>query len=121
MGNNRGTTLSKKHQFLHTNDSRYWDFSFDEMAAYDLPSMVDYELEHTGQTQLYYVGYSQSTTFAFAALSDNVELQKKVKKFFAMAPITRSASMPPLLMRIFVKMFTEVLKKSNLKVSSASK
>lgn len=33
--------------------------SFDEMAKYDLPAVLNFILQKTGQQQLYYVGYSQ--------------------------------------------------------------
>ena len=34
----------------------FWDFSWDEMAAYDLPANVDHVLAATGHSQLAYVG-----------------------------------------------------------------
>lgn len=36
--------------------------SFHEMAIYDLPAMINFVLQKTGQKQLYYVGYSQGAT-----------------------------------------------------------
>lgn len=53
-------------------------FSFDEMAEYDLPAMIDYVLNTTGQKQLSYIGHSQGTTTAFALLSQNPEYNAKV-------------------------------------------
>lgn len=38
------------------------NYSFDEMANYDLPASVNFILNKTGQEQLYYVGHSQGTT-----------------------------------------------------------
>lgn len=42
LGNARGNTYSKRHISLRHDDSRFWDFSFHEMAIYDLPSEIDY-------------------------------------------------------------------------------
>merc|ERR1712179_461790 len=42
IGNNRGNTHSKKHEFLSVNSTQFWDFSYQEMAEYDLPAMIDY-------------------------------------------------------------------------------
>jgi len=89
MGNIRGNTYSKKHRTYDITGWRYWQFSFEEHAKFDLPAMVDYALNTTGQSQLYYVGYSQGTTMAFAGLSENLELQKKIKAVYALAPVAR--------------------------------
>lgn len=47
MGNNRGNVYSLKHQW-RSNQSGYWNFSFDEMAAYDQPVFIDRILATTG-------------------------------------------------------------------------
>ncbi|XP_075389878.1 lipase member K isoform X3 [Tenrec ecaudatus] len=87
MGNSRGNTWSRKHLTLSPQSHEYWAFSLDEMANYDLPATVDFITEKTGQKQLFYVGHSQGTTIAFIAFSTNPELAKKIKIFFALAPV----------------------------------
>ena len=88
LGNVRGNTYSRKHKKYFVQSEKFWKFSFQEMAEYDLPSMIDYALNATGQQQLYYVGHSQGTMIAFAGLSENKELNKKIKHFFALAPVS---------------------------------
>jgi len=89
LGNIRGNTYSKGHQSYKPDSKEFWDFSFDEMAKYDLPAMIDYALEHSGQKQLYYVGHSQGTMMIFAGLGENKDLQDKIKLAFALAPVAR--------------------------------
>jgi len=89
LGNVRGNRYCKKHITLKVSNPKFWDFTFDEHASIDLPSMVDYVLNQTSQSQLYYIGHSQGTVMAFAGLSENMELQKKIKMVFALGPITR--------------------------------
>ena len=57
------------------------------MAAYDLPAMLNYVLNVTRQPDLFYVGHSQGTLIGFTAFSSNPQLAKKVKIFFALAPV----------------------------------
>lgn len=89
MGNVRGNTYSKKHETLSVHSAEFWNFSFDEMAKYDLPGMVNYVLKNTTHDQLYYIGHSQGTMMIFAGLSQNKVLQDKIKVVFALAPVTR--------------------------------
>nr|XP_044992290.1 lipase member K isoform X2 [Jaculus jaculus] len=87
LGNSRGNTWSRKHLILSPTSAEYWAFSLDEMAKYDLPATINLIIEKTGQEQLYYVGHSQGTTIAFIAFSTNPELAKRIKIFFALAPV----------------------------------
>ena len=45
----------------------FWDFTWDEMAHYDIPAMIEKVLELTGETELFYAGHSMGTT-AFMAM-----------------------------------------------------
>ncbi|XP_032738937.1 lipase member K isoform X2 [Lontra canadensis] len=87
MGNSRGNTWSRKHLKFSPKSREYWAFSVDEMAGYDLPATIDFIVEKTGQERIYYVGHSQGTTIAFIAFSTNPELAKRIKIFFALAPV----------------------------------
>uniref|UniRef100_A0A8C8BHD3 AB hydrolase-1 domain-containing protein n=1 Tax=Otus sunia TaxID=257818 RepID=A0A8C8BHD3_9STRI len=71
------------------------------MAMYDLPAMINYILQKTGQEQLFYVAYSQGTTTGFIAFSSIPELDRKIKMFFALAPVTTSSNMKSPLVRVF--------------------
>lgn len=89
MGNNRGNTYSQQHITYSVDSNKFWDFSFQEMAKYDLPAMVNYALNTTGQKQLFYVGHSEGTMMIFAGLSENKSLNKKIRTAFALAPVAR--------------------------------
>jgi len=89
MGNVRGNTYSKKHTKLKPYSDKFWDFSVDEMAKYDVPGMIDYILKVTQETQVYYVGHSQGSMLVMAALSENPDLARKIKMNFALAPLSR--------------------------------
>eukprot|EP00475_Leptophrys_vorax_P009321 TRINITY_DN1617_c0_g1_i4.p1 TRINITY_DN1617_c0_g1~~TRINITY_DN1617_c0_g1_i4.p1 ORF type:complete len:402 (+),score=81.24 TRINITY_DN1617_c0_g1_i4:1184-2389(+) len=83
LGNNRGCKWS-----LPTCDTEAcWDFSFDEYIMYDWPAMVDFVLARSHAATLTYVGHSQGTLQAFGGLAYDVEMQKKVNLFVALAPV----------------------------------
>eukprot|EP00794_Sanderia_malayensis_P012754 gene12754-14061_t len=88
LGNSRGNTYSNKHVNLTVHDAKFWDFSWDEMAKYDIPASLNYALQVTKQSELFYVGHSQGTLIAFAEFGRNPDLAKKIKGFFALAPVT---------------------------------
>jgi pimeloyl-ACP methyl ester carboxylesterase len=89
LGNMRGNYYSRAHvKYNPDHDPVFWDFSWDDMARDDLPSMIYYILNVTQQTQIGYVGHSQGTTIAFAEFGrlDGV-LQNNVSFYAALAPV----------------------------------
>jgi len=86
LGNNRGNKYSHKHLNKKPNKEEFWNFSLDDMARYDLPSMIDYVLAQTGAPSLTLIGFSQGTAQSFAYLSRH-PLSSKVNLFIALAPV----------------------------------
>lgn len=87
MGNARGNKYSYSHTTLNNTQSKYWKFSWEEIGIYDLPAMIDYILNTTGNHNLYYVGYSQGTTAFYVMNSLKPEYNRKVKAMFSLAPV----------------------------------
>ncbi|NWI69338.1 LIPM Lipase, partial [Todus mexicanus] len=103
LGNSRGTSWSQRHQHQSADHVEFWDFSFHEMAMYDLPAMINFILQKMGQKQIYYVGHSQDCTIALIAFSSMPELAQKIKMFFALAPaVTMKHARSPLLKMSFL-------------------
>ncbi|KAM6330185.1 lipase member M-like [Podargus strigoides] len=101
IGNSRGNSWSRKHKDFEFHRQEYSAYSFHDMAMYDLPAMMNYILQKTGQEQLYYVAYSQGTTTGLIAFSSIPELDRKIKMFFALAPVTANSNMKSPLVRLF--------------------
>lgn len=92
LANTRGNKYSKNLPGLDGSKEerlKFWQFSFDHMAKYDVPAVVDYILNKTGQFSLAYIGYSQGTSKVFAALSISEDLNKKISQVIALAPALR--------------------------------
>ncbi|KAM6184819.1 gastric triacylglycerol lipase-like [Rhynchocyon petersi] len=87
LGNSRGNTWSRRHVYFSPDSAEFWAFSFDEMAKYDLPATIDFILRKTKQEKLHYVGHSQGTTIGLIAFSTDPKLAKRIKTFYALAPV----------------------------------
>lgn len=81
LGNARGTTYSKRHTQFSPKDRNFWKFSWDEIAKYDVPAMVDYALWKSKNKQLYYAGHSQGSMVMFAKASKISYSGKKSRNF----------------------------------------
>ncbi|XP_041970721.1 lipase 1-like [Aricia agestis] len=84
--NCRGNRYSRGH----TRDipkEEYWDFSFEEIGALDLPATVDYVLSATRSPKLTYVGYSQGSTTFLVLCSLRPEYNRKIDQAVLLAPV----------------------------------
>jgi len=68
VGNVRGTRWSHGHVSLSEHSKAFWDWSWEELAGYDLPVMIEFIYSVTG-SKVFYVGHSQGTIMAFAAFT----------------------------------------------------
>ncbi|KAF8638042.1 hypothetical protein AX16_010674 [Volvariella volvacea WC 439] len=93
FGNNRGNKYSKKSLHHSPNSNKFWDFCIDDFAWHDIPDSIDYILNITKAPTLSYIGFSQGSAQAFAALSIHPHLNKKVNVFIALAPAMSPAGL----------------------------
>ena len=63
-----------------------FDYSWHEMGVYDLPAIIDYILEVSKQTSLYYVGHSMGCTMFFVLTSTLPHYNSKFRIMFAFGP-----------------------------------
>lgn len=101
----RGTQFSKSHLDYDTKlNSDYWDFSFDEMAKYDLPAVVDFVKERDGVKKVDYIGHSQGTLIYFLNYMNDPEyMEKNINKFVAVGTVPNVNHAPHFLIKLFEK------------------
>ena len=58
IANGRGTQWSHGHKKYSKHDREYWDWTWDELAEFDLPAMLAFVMETT-ESKVFYVGHSQ--------------------------------------------------------------
>ncbi|XP_048328414.2 triacylglycerol lipase 2 [Ziziphus jujuba] len=103
LANTRGTLSSKGHISLTPKDPAYWEWSWDELAAYDLPTFVGYVNNQTGQ-KLHYVGHSLGTLTALSAFSHG-KLLNMLRSAAMLSPIAYLGQMSSLLGRTIAELF----------------
>ena len=98
LPNSRGTDYSEDHSdfklrppFKINPNPRFWNFSYSDMAKYDVPAVVDYVLSKTGRSDVAYIGHSQGTSIMFIALSKFARLNQQIKPFIALAPVAKTS------------------------------
>lgn len=87
MGNARGNTYSRSHVKHTPLLQPFWNFDWHEIGLYDVSTMVDYVLYHTGAEQLDYVGHSQGTTSYFVLNSRVPGFASRIKSAHLLAPV----------------------------------
>mmetsp|Transcript_20030 Transcript_20030/g.17706 ORF Transcript_20030/g.17706 Transcript_20030/m.17706 type:complete len:439 (+) Transcript_20030:12-1328(+) len=91
MTNTRGNFNSYEHSnpkdySVFDQHSKYWNFTFDQMAIYDLPANIDYILDYTNHEKLTYIGHSQGTIQFWAANSMG-NIANKIEAFVGLGPV----------------------------------
>jgi len=87
MGNQRGNTYGKAHVNISVDSREFWEFSWDQMAEFDFPAMIDYVRNNTGYDKISYIGHSEGTLVCFAALSEHPEWASKINIFIGFGPL----------------------------------
>lgn len=81
----------------------------DEFAFHDIPDTIEYILDATSTKSLSYIGFSQGTAQAFAALSIHPKLNSQVNVFIALAPAMAPAGLSNGIVDSLVKASPQVL------------
>ena len=101
----RGTQFSRSHlDYDSSLNSEYWEFSFDEIAQYDLPAVINYIKERDKVEKVTYIGHSQGTLIYFLSYMNNPEfLEKNIKKYVALGTVPNVNNAPHFLIKLFEK------------------
>jgi pimeloyl-ACP methyl ester carboxylesterase len=110
MSNSRGNAFSRNHSGFSPESKVFWDFTFDDMAAFDLPAVVEYVRHHAcqGRSKVGLIAHSQGSTLSFAALS-SADLSKDISIFIALAPAIYLNYISSIPLRFLAKMHADTL------------
>ncbi|XP_055848158.1 gastric triacylglycerol lipase-like [Episyrphus balteatus] len=87
--NFRGNFNSRKHVKLNPDVlvGKFWDFSFPELGTKDLPAVIDFIRNETGQDEIQFIGNSQAAAALFVLCIEKEEYQKYIKSAHLMSPV----------------------------------
>mmetsp|Transcript_12216 Transcript_12216/g.25680 ORF Transcript_12216/g.25680 Transcript_12216/m.25680 type:complete len:419 (-) Transcript_12216:96-1352(-) len=91
LPNSRGNTFSRNHTKLKPFlNKQFWNFTFDDMATFDVVANIRYALNVSAKATLSFVGWSQGSTQMFIAAQDKHKdfLDLHVNLFIALSPVT---------------------------------
>lgn len=113
LANVRGSSQSRNHSWLNPNDptsSQYWRFSFDEMAAHDLPALLSkIEDQQTKKSKegaskgISIISHSQGGTIILAALATQPALADRLSNIILMAPVAFASHIESVVLRALVE------------------
>ena len=89
----RGNIFSTEHVNRKDYDankfySEFWNFTFHEIAIYDLPAIIQYVKGSTGFEKVTYIGHSQGTTMFYINFMMNPNyLPQHIDKFIALGNV----------------------------------
>lgn len=91
LPNSRGNGYSQGHLNASRNANKlvdpFYQYSWDQIAEYDVPAVIDAVLHWRRKSQVIYIGHSQATTTMFGLLSTKTAYNAKVSILVALAPI----------------------------------
>ncbi|KAI3909145.1 hypothetical protein MKW98_012882 [Papaver atlanticum] len=116
VGNTRGTRYSRGHTKLNAILPQFWDYSWDEMAQYDLPAYINFVYKQT-KKKINYIGHSQGTIMALASFSlgreSSSEIVSKLKAAALLSPVAYLSNMLNEMSRVVAKTFATEFASSN--------
>lgn len=83
-------------------------FSWHEIGAIDLPTMIDYTLEKSQAEKIFYIGHSQGTTSFFVMASTFPEYNDKIRLMVALAPVAFMENIPNIAIRLIAKLHNTI-------------
>ncbi|CAF4863815.1 unnamed protein product [Pieris macdunnoughi] len=112
LGNARGVGNSRRHKSLNPDNNRqkskFFDFSWEEIALYDLPAMIEFALKTAGQDKLHYVGHSQGGTVFLVLNSMKPEYNKKFISAHLLAGVGYQKNFPNSLLKTAARFTTTI-------------
>ncbi|KAL2651515.1 hypothetical protein R1flu_019643 [Riccia fluitans] len=111
IGHERATKWSHGHLSLETTDTRFWDWTWDEHAQYDVPAYLEYIKNVTG-SPVHYIGMSQSAT-AGAATAANLRSSSGIRSMTLIGPNIYAGDSNSVVLAAWAFIFGNIIDEAN--------
>ena len=98
--NTRGSTHSRAHSKLNSNEKEYWDWTAAEIGRYDIFASIKFIQSFTNKKKVAVVGHSQGGTVLVSSLTLHHELDDSISVAVSIAGTGGSFTNPSILMKI---------------------
>ncbi|CAM6090346.1 unnamed protein product [Calypogeia fissa] len=110
IANNRAVQWSHGHQYLTPSQNAYWNWTYDELASYDLKAVTNYIYNKRNQTKLTYIGHSQGTLMLFAGLTGGqfkTEILGYLNAAVQLAPVAYVTNLTAPIIRLGLEIYSD--------------
>ncbi|XP_069364913.1 lipase 3-like [Maniola hyperantus] len=88
LPNFRGNKYSRSHMTKVADSAEFWNFSWHEIGLFDIPAVIDYVRETTGESpQIHFFAYCMSGSALLALLSSSQRYNAILKSATLLAPL----------------------------------
>ncbi|CAM6100351.1 unnamed protein product [Calypogeia fissa] len=112
IGNNRDVQWSNGHVIYGYNDSGYWDWTWDELAAYDLVALINFVYTQRGNTPVSYVCHSQGCMTFFACLTGTpyaTQVASQLRLAVLLAPFTHTGHITAPMQNLILSSYSDTI------------
>ncbi|KAL2611284.1 hypothetical protein R1flu_022976 [Riccia fluitans] len=111
IGHERATYWSHGHLDLETTDTRYWDWTWDDHAHYDVPVYLDF-INNVTASSVHYIGLSESAT-AGAATATMLQNSLLIRSLTLIGPTIYIGDTNSIVMAAWAFIFGDIIDEGN--------
>lgn len=87
LANSRGNMHGREHETLSPTSASFWNYTFHEIAVFDLPPTIDFIRKTTNHKKVHLIGHSQGSTVILVLLAERPEFNDYVESGTLLAPV----------------------------------
>ncbi|CAH9123218.1 unnamed protein product, partial [Cuscuta epithymum] len=103
ISNTRGTEYSRRHLYLDPKQKGYWYWTWDHLAEYEIPAVINFVYNATGQ-KVHYIGHALGSLLCLASFAEGNMGIDRVKSAAFLSPTVYSNHITSPIISVAVKL-----------------